>query len=530
MKRNLIGFAAAGAFVLALAASPPAFAQKQGGTLTIGHFDSPASISLLEESTNAVNRPLMAVFNNLVMYDQYVPQNSPKSIVPDLATSWSWNEEGTELTLPLRQGVKWHDGKPFTANDVQCTLDLLTGKSAEKLRINPRKSWWDNLEKVSSNGDFEVTFHLKRAQPAFLALLATGWSPIYPCHVSPRDMRTRPIGTGPFKLVEFQPNQVIRVAKNPDYWKPGKPHLDGIEYPIIKDVSTRLLAFMSGKSDFFPGVTMPQLKDVKNQAPQAVCQIFSANVGRNLLVNRGAPPFDNPDLRRAMSLSLDRKSFIDIITAGEGEIGGAMQPLPSGLWGMPADMLKTLPGYDPDIQKNRAQARTIMEKLGYGPDKRLGITVSTRNVAGYRDPAVILMDQLKEIYFDAQLDTLDTTQWYPKIMRKDYKVGLNVTETAVDDPDPIFYENYVCGTQRNYTGYCNPEVDKMVDSQSIQSNVEKRKRIVWDIEKKLAEDDARPTIFYPRAAHCWQPRLKGMTVMVNSVYNGHRFEDLWLDN
>jgi peptide/nickel transport system substrate-binding protein len=105
MKRYLIGFAAAGPFLLAVAASPPVSAQKQGGTLTIGHFDSPASISLLEESTNAVNRPITGVFNNLVMYDQNVPQNSPKSIVPDLATSWSWNEEGTELTLPLRQGV-----------------------------------------------------------------------------------------------------------------------------------------------------------------------------------------------------------------------------------------------------------------------------------------------------------------------------------------------------------------------------------------------------------------------------------------
>ena len=231
-----------------------------------------------------------------------------------------------------------------------------------------------------------------------------------------------------------------------------------------------------------------------------------------------------------MSLSLDRKSFIDIITAGEGEIGGAMQPAPSGLWGMPADMLKTLPGYDPDIQKNRAQARQIMEKLGYGPDKRLGVTVSTRNLAGYRDPAVILMDQLKEIYFDAQLDPVDTTQWYPKVTRKDYKVGLNVTETAVDDPDPTFYENYVCGAQRNYTGYCNPEVDKMVDAQSMETDVKKRKQTVWDIEKKLAEDDARPMIFYPRVAACWQPRLKGMTIMVNSIYNGNRFEDLWLDN
>src|SRR4029077_6508840 len=108
----------------------------------------------------------------------------------------------------------------------------------------------------------------------------------------------------------------------------------------------------------------------------------------------------------------------------------------------------------------------------------------TRNVAGYRDPAVIVMDQLKEIYFDTQLETLDTTQWYPKIMRRDYKVGVNVTETAVDDPDPVFYENYVCATQRNYTGYCSPEVEKMVDNQSMESNVEKRKRMVWNIEKK----------------------------------------------
>ncbi len=171
-----------------------------------------------------------------------------------------------------------------------------------------------------------------------------------------------------------------------------------------------------------------------------------------------------------------------------------------------------------------------MEKLGYGPDKRLPVRVSTRDLSYYRDPAVILIDQLKEIYIDGELDAVDTTNWYPKIMRKDYSVGLNITETAVDDPDPVFYENYFCGTQRNYTGYCNPEVDKMVDSQSMATDVEKRKRMVWDIEKKLAEDDARPTIFYPRVAHCWQPRLKGMTVMVNSIYNGNRFEDLWLDN
>jgi len=400
----------------------------------------------------------------------------------------------------------------------------------EKLRLNPRKSWYANVAEVSTNGDYEATVHLKRPQPSFLALLATGWSPIYPCHVSPRDMRKHPIGTGPFKLVDFKPNQSITVTRNLDYWKTGRPYLDSIEYTIIKDVSTRLLSFMSGKDDVFFGVTMPQLKDVKNQAPQAICDEFTGNVARNLIVNRDTPPFDNPDLRRTMSLTLDRKAYIDIITEGRGEVGAVMQPPPDGLWGMPPELLRTLPGYNPDVGKNRAQARTLMEKLGYRPDKRLAVTVSTRNLAGYRDPAVILIDQLKEVYIDGVLDPIDTTQWYPKVMRKDYTVGLNITETAVDDPDPAFYENYVCGALRNYTGYCNPELDKMVDQQSAISDVAKLKQLVWAIEKKLADDDARPILFYPRAANCYYPKVKGLVTQVNSVYNGQRFEDLWLDN
>jgi len=287
---------------------------------------------------------------------------------------------------------------------------------------------------------------------------------------------------------------------------------------------------MSGKDDVFFGVTMPQLKDVKNQAPQAICDEFTGNVARNLIVNRDTPPFDNPDLRRTMSLTLDRKAYIDIITEGRGEVGAVMQPPPDGLWGMPPELLRTLPGYNPDVGKNRAQARTLMEKLGYRPDKRLAVTVSTRNLAGYRDPAVILIDQLKEVYIDGVLDPIDTTQWYPKVMRKDYTVGLNITETAVDDPDPAFYENYVCGALRNYTGYCNPELDKMVDQQSAISDVAKLKQLVWAIEKKLADNDARPILFYPRAANCYYPKVKGLVTQVNSVYNGQRFEDLWLDN
>jgi peptide/nickel transport system substrate-binding protein len=230
-----------------------------------------------------------------------------------------------------------------------------------------------------------------------------------------------------------------------------------------------------------------------------------------------------------MTLSLDRQAFVDIIADGQGTIGGVMQPPPEGVWGMPAYTLKSLPGYDPDVTSSRAQARKIMEQLGYGPDKHLSVTVVTRNVQPYRDAAVILISQLKEIYIDANLNPIDTTQWYPTLMRKDYKVGVNVTESAVDDPDVAFYENYVCGAQRNYTGYCNPGIDKLVDRQSTESSFEKRKKLVWEIERKLIDDDARPILFYTRAANCREPYVKGLTTMVNSIYNSYRFEDLWLD-
>ncbi len=520
--------------VAALIAAPApasAGAPKHGGIWKIYHRDSPASASIHEEATFSTVTPFMPVFNNLVLYKQDEPQNSMQSIVPDLATSWSWNSDHTELTFKLREGVKWHDGKPFTSKDVKCTFDMLMGKSTAKFRKNPRQNWYDNVKEITTNGDHEASFQLKRPQPALLALLASGYTPVYPCHVSPAELRTHPIGTGPFKFVEFKANESIKLTKNPDYWKKDRPYLDGIEFTIISNRSTAILAFIAGQFDMtFPTeVSIPLLKDVQSQAPKAVCELAPTNVNTNLIVNREVPPFDNADLRRAMALALDRKAFVDILYEGKADIGGSMLPLPAGVWGMPPEILKTIPGYGPDVQKNRAEARSIMQKLGYGPEKKLKVKVSTRNIPIYRDPAVILLDQLKEIHIDGELEVVETSIWHAKVGRKDYTVGLNLTGNAVDDPDQNFYENYACGSERNYTQYCNKELEKLFDQQSMETDVEKRKKLVWEIDKKLQEDVARPIILHSRAATCWQPYVKGVTVMVNSSYNGYRYEDVWLD-
>src|SRR5215472_11181016 len=525
-RRYLSG--AIGGLLLALESVNPAAAQKTGGILQMLDFASPASMSIHEESTITAGIPMMGVFDNLVVFDQHVPQNSIASIVPDLAESWSTSEDGTELNFKLRHSVKWHDGKPFTAADVKCTWDALAGKSSEKFRINPRKSWYHNLADVTSTGDYEVTFHLKRPQPYLIALLASGQSPVYPCHVPLRDMRTHPIGTGPFKFVEYKPNEHIRVVRNPDYWKPGRPYLDGIETTIIPAMSTRLLAFVAGKFDMIQ-LTIPQLKDLRAQAPQVQCDVVMDNNSRDLLINRAKPPLDNLDLRRAMALSLDRQAFIDILSEGQGAVGGSILPPPDGVWGMPPDVLHSLPGYGPEVAKNRTEARGIMQRLGYGPDKRLAVKVSTRDVPGYRDAAVIAISQLREIYIDGELEPIDTANWFPRVIRKDYTVGVTVSEGGLDEPDQKFYETYVCGADRNYTGYCNEETDRLIDRQSAEADPAKRRKLVWEIERKLAEDASRPVLLYSRFATCMQPQLKGLVTMTNSRFNGWRMEDVWLD-
>src|ERR1700688_3727947 len=150
MKRKLSTLAV---MIAAIGMANPGLAQKPGGILKQYIIDSPASMSIHEETTVVAERPMMAVMNNLVLFDQHVAQNSLKSIVPELATSWSWDEDGTKLTFHLRQGVKWHDGKPFTSADVKCTWDLVQGKAPERLRVNPRKGWYTNLVEVVTDGD-----------------------------------------------------------------------------------------------------------------------------------------------------------------------------------------------------------------------------------------------------------------------------------------------------------------------------------------------------------------------------------------
>jgi peptide/nickel transport system substrate-binding protein len=260
-----------------------------------------------------------------------------------------------------------------------------------------------------------------------------------------------------------------------------------------------------------------------------VCQFVPSNNTINLIVNPGAPPFDKLEIRKAMALAIDRAAFNTILAEGKSMIGVVMLPPPDGKWAMPDSELAKIPGYDPDLPKNQAEARKIMEGLGYSAANPLKVKISTRNIPLYRDPAVIFIDQMKKIHIEGELDVVDSTIWHAKVQRKDYAIGLNTTGVGVDDPDVNMVENYTCKSDRNYSSYCNEEVDKLVFAQSRETDTEKRRQIVWEAERKIAADVARPIILHNRAATCWQPYVKGVTSHNNSLYNSWRMENAWLD-
>ncbi len=525
----LLALALAG--LVALAAPADAQAPKYGGVLVTAPFTAPPSLNPHEEATIATVAPAMACFNNLIFFDPLKKQESQDTIIGELAERWSWQDNGRTLVFFLRKGVKWHDGKPFTSKDVKYTFDLVRGApdAKGKLRVNPRKDWYENVEAIETPDPYTVAFRLKYPQPSLLMMLASGYSPVYPEHVPVTEFKTKCVGTGPFKLKEFKPGEYVEFVKNPDYFVKGRPYLDGIKYIIIKDRSTQLAALQAGQLDVSPvfGWTKTNAETVKKNEPKLVVFEGSTNVNDNILVNFKRAPFIDPRVRRAINLALDRKAYAQGPRQGGSTPGAAMLPAPFGVWGLPPAELARLPGTgDPATQK--AEAKKLLAEAGLGPNHPLKTVVSTRAVAAYVDVASWMIDQLKQVGIEATLEQVETGVWHPKMTRRDFQMALNLTGIGPDDPDANFYENYKCGSPRNYSDYCSEEIDKLIDEQSRTLDHKKRLALVHEIDTKLQLDGARPILGWINAYVVMWPHVKNLTPH-QSIYNYARMQEVWLD-
>ena len=525
--------------ILAVAAAVPAPAQgpavregKPGGVLRpVLREDLPQGFAIHESATNSVTWPAMPCYSNLVVYDQTKRLGRADTIVAELAEKWSWQGNYRNLVFFLRRDVKWHDGRPFTSKDVKFTFDVVreAAEAPSKLRINPRKEWYANVDAIEAPDPYTVVFRLKRPQPSLVAMLASGYSPVIPAHVPLAEHRSRCIGTGPFKFKEWKRGQSVELVRNPDYFVKDRPYLDGVRYTVIVERGTRVAALQAGQIDVaYPGeTTLAIAEQLKNAVPGMVFTETASNVSENLLLNTRKPPFDNIKVRRALSFAIDRRTYTQTVHRGAAVVGASLAPKPWGVWGLLDRDLGQLPGYG-GAAAGRAQARKLLAEAGFGPSNPLKVDLVTRAIAIYLDFAGFVVSDLKQVGVEATLKQIDTAQWHPMMTRREFRIGANLTGLGVDDPDANFYENFSCGSPRNYGDYCNEEVGRLIDQQSQEIDAQKRLALVWQIQKKLEEDAARPTMGWRTDRFAHHPYVRNL--IPNQVtYNCCRLQEVWLD-
>jgi peptide/nickel transport system substrate-binding protein len=506
---------------------------KPGGVLNMMlREDLSQGFSIHETSTISTVWPAMPCLNNLVLFDPLRKTESVDTIIGELAEKWSWQDNYRNLVFFLRKGVKWHDGQPFTSKDVKFTFDMLreAADAPAKLRINPRKDWYANVEAVETPDTYTAVFRLKKPQPSLLMMLASGYTPVYAAHVPPASYRTTCVGTGPFKVKEWRKGEYVELVKNPDYFVKGRPYLDGLKYFVIVERGTRQAAMQAGKLDVsFPGETSKTAAEqLKKAVPQLVVTPYSQNVTDNIIMNVKKPPFDNPKIRLSVSHAIDRRALIRAVHQGGAVVGAGLAPRPWGFWGLAEKDLVGLPGYGAKPADEKALARKLMAEAGFSPEKPIKVEIVTRAIAIYVDMASFVINELKQIGIDATLKQIDTAQWHSMATRGDYQIGANLTGIGPDDPDANYYENYACGSPRNYSQYCSEEAMKLFDAQSQELDPKKRLALNVAIQKKLEADAARPILDWKIDFFTVWPHVKNL-IPHQSIYNFGRMQEVWSD-
>ncbi|HUJ76876.1 MAG TPA: ABC transporter substrate-binding protein, partial [bacterium] len=260
--------------------------------------------------------------------------------------------------------------------------------------------------------------------------------------------------------------------------------------------------------------------------PEVVVKKLGQSGSYNITLNTKKPPFDSLKVRQAVNYAMDRSSFLKAEQGNAAE-GGVLLSPPYSKWGLTHEQLAKLPGWG-DGAKDKAMARKLLADAGYGPGHPLKVVVSTRAVPLYEDMAVWVIDQLHQVGIESTLEEVESALWFGKMERGEYQIAANMVGQGADDPDSNFFENYTCGSPRNYSFYCNKDVEEMMVKESEELNAAKRLRLVREVDERLQIEVARSMLGQALDYVMYAPWVKGYTPH-NNIYNYGRMQNVWLD-
>jgi peptide/nickel transport system substrate-binding protein len=531
-KKGVLGALALALGIAALGvwSDPPARAQetpKAGGELAYSVLAEPPSFDAHQEATFAVPHSTAPFYSLLVKFD---PFEYPK-IVPDVAESWTISPDGKTYEFKIRDGVKFHDGSTLTAHDVKASLDHVifppTGVTS------PRKAVYAQVEAIEAPNPRTIRVRLKRAQPGMLTFLASPWNYIYKADLLEKDphwFKKNVMGTGPFKFAEYVPGSHVLGKKNPDYFVKGLPYLDGFRAVYITDGAARVAALRGGRvgADWVGATpTLDQASLKQAMGDKVVIQKSNWTCVLTIAFHHEKKPFDDPRVRRALSLALDRREAARVLNefTEYGTVAGISQP--GAPYAMPQAELEKIPGYWPDIEKSRTEAKRLLKEAGL-PDN-FSFAFTNRAITGAQRVGVYVIDQWRKIGVNATHRALETGPYFTALRSGDFEASVDFSCDFADEPD-LQLTKYLSSDKSpiNYSRYTDPTLDDLYERQSREQNVDRRKQLVWDFERRVLGEMAHQVIILGqvRAVAHWD-YVKGWKV-TPSHYLNQDLATVWL--
>ena len=510
----------------ALGDSAPVGAAEQpdrGGTIVWAVHEGMPDFDIHYTGSYILTQPVAPLYNGLLTFDVY----NNGEIVGDLAEGWEIAPDGKQITFALRQGVTFHDGSAFTCADAKYSLE----KCTDPKRANP--GLVSMMEKVFDSAtcrdDYTLVMRLKEPSAAVLTLLADAHTVMMKAGIAEQVDRKDPkflMGTGPFKFKSYTPGVNFRAERNPNYWKPGVPHIDGYEAVVMDDL-TKIFASFRARQLTMTGIArhleQPEADILKKDFPEAVVALGPRAGWDTFVMHVSKAPFNDPRVRKAVALATDREKMIEIAAEGWGVLGGYIGPHTP--YGLPLEELKQYPQFGDDLAKRQAEAKRLLAEAGYA--KGLDVELVLRRGPLYERGTLSRQDDLKRVGMNVKITLLDTAGFVDRQKKGDFQAFTVLEAVSFDDPD-AYYMRFTCDAPSNYGKYCNPEFDKLFAQQSRAFDVQQRAEITRQMERLLLQDIPSDRGFYWKSAMAYWNRVKQWPpIQGTTVFNFGKFEQVW---
>jgi peptide/nickel transport system substrate-binding protein len=516
---------------------------KSGGHIDWFHAVNPELWDTHRGATVHTIRPTRSLYNGLLTYNAVPPMDL---LVGDLAKSWELADDGVTYTFQLHEGVKWSDGQPFTPEDVVFSLDRMVAEGEPRPRTGALRAYYESSRVIDPN-TVEVTTQFPSS--AFLSFVGADYMVMMPKHVLEAgvdiNLAENIVGTGPFLQAGFERGSSYSFDRNPDYFKDGLPFLDSAKVFVISDKGRAIAAMLTeqvlANIGWSSGLNSDQVTALAEQSGGKIKARSTLLGPAGLFLNFNVKPFDDPKVRKAVYLALDRKELSDSAYSGLAANGRAFAP---GV-AMSDEEVSQWPGHryvdadgvvvtDPftrdDVVKDPRdieEARSLMDQAGYGDG--VDVTFMYRNLSTYPVEAPFLKDQLADIGMNLQLEAVESATGLARYAEGDYQMGRITHGVSIRDADEIFTSIYLPGGSRNQLGYEDPRILEIFNLQAREQDPVKRVELLKEAEEIINQGEYHwPNIL-------WVPTFQVTNVKVRNhhepitIHLLNSLEHIWLD-